>query len=144
MVERIGLRSTRLRTPDKSLVTIPNKQMVDSILDNWSERDSVRNEIKIQLSSNTPSGNLEKAIKEIENILASKKERILSYEVHLQEITNDGALIMVVYFTKKDLPADELNLLLQEINIDIRKMQEEHGIQWANTSKVTLVNNDNS
>ena len=45
-VERIGLRSTRLRTPEKSLVTVPNKQMVDSILDNWSVRNLIRNEIK--------------------------------------------------------------------------------------------------
>ncbi len=30
-VERIGLRSTRIRTADKTLVTVPNKQMVDSI-----------------------------------------------------------------------------------------------------------------
>ena len=35
-VERIGLRSTRLRTTQKSYVTVPNKQMVDSILDNTS------------------------------------------------------------------------------------------------------------
>ena len=30
-VERIGLRSTRIRTADKTLVTVPNKQMVDSV-----------------------------------------------------------------------------------------------------------------
>jgi MscS family membrane protein len=143
-VERIGLRSTRVRTPEKSLVTIPNKQMVDSILDNWSERDQVRNEIKTQLSSNTSSENLGKAIRKIEDILAAKRERILSYDVHLQEITNDGALIMVIYFTKKDLPLNVLNQLLQEINIDIRKMQEEHGIQANNLSKVTLVNPGNA
>ncbi|MEI9958567.1 MAG: mechanosensitive ion channel domain-containing protein [Ferruginibacter sp.] len=29
-VEKIGLRSTRIRTADKTLVTIPNKLMVDS------------------------------------------------------------------------------------------------------------------
>lgn len=144
IVERIGLRSTRVRTAEKSLVTIPNKQMVDSILDNWSERDSVRNEIKTQLSSNTSSVNLEKAIKKIGDILASKKERIISYDVHLQEITNDGALILIIYFTKKELPLNDMNLLMQEINIDIRKMQEEHGIQTANSSKVTLVSPDNS
>lgn len=144
IVERIGLRSTRVRTVEKSLVTIPNKQMVDSILDNWSERDSVRNEIKAQLSSATSSGDLGKAIKSIEDILAAKKERIISYNVHLQEITNDGALIIVVYFTKKELTQNELNLLLQEINIDIRKMQEEHGIKSAISNKVTLVSPDNS
>jgi MscS family membrane protein len=37
-VERIGLRSTRIRTADKTLVSVPNKQMVDSIVDNLSMR----------------------------------------------------------------------------------------------------------
>ena len=37
-VEKIGLRSTRIRTDQKTFVTVPNKQMVDSILDNLSLR----------------------------------------------------------------------------------------------------------
>src|SRR5215204_7142373 len=41
-VERIGLRSTRVRTNEKSYVTVPNKQMVDSILDNVSLRSQIR------------------------------------------------------------------------------------------------------
>jgi MscS family membrane protein len=137
-VERIGLRSTRVRTAEKSLVTIPNKQMVDSILDNWSERESVRNEIKVQLSAANSSEDLGKAIMNIKNILSSKSERIISYTVHLQEISIDGALIIVVYFTEKKLMQEELNQLLEEINIDIKKMQEEHGIKPPFPSKVTL------
>ncbi|HMR92077.1 MAG TPA: mechanosensitive ion channel, partial [Chitinophagaceae bacterium] len=31
-VEKIGLRSTRIRTDQKTFITVPNKQMVDSIL----------------------------------------------------------------------------------------------------------------
>ena len=97
-VERIGLRSTRLRTPEKSLVTVPNKQMVDSILDNWSVRNLIRNEIKTLLSPHTSSEDLEKVISGIEEILISKKETVQSYSVYLQEINNDSAVIMVVYF----------------------------------------------
>ena len=37
-VERIGLRSTRIRTDQKTFITVPNKKMVDSILDNLSLR----------------------------------------------------------------------------------------------------------
>jgi MscS family membrane protein len=144
VVERIGLRSTRVRTAEKSLVTLPNKQMVDSILDNWSERDSVRNEIRIQLAPGTTSGDLEKSIKNIEDILAAKKDKILSSSVHLQEITTQGALLILVYFTKKDLPQNESELLIQQIHIDIRKMQEQHGIQPSDPTKVTLVNPANS
>ncbi len=41
-VEEIGLRSTRIRTPEKTLVSIPNKTLVEQSIDNWSLRDSRR------------------------------------------------------------------------------------------------------
>ncbi|MEO9144134.1 MAG: mechanosensitive ion channel domain-containing protein [Ginsengibacter sp.] len=142
-VERIGLRSTRVRTAASSLVTIPNKQMVDSILDNWSERNAIRNEIKCQLAPATSSADLEKAVKEIENILGAEKEKIVSYNVYLQEITREGALITVVYFTKTNLSINDSNVLIQEINIRIRKMQEEFEIHPADSRHITLKSNDN-
>ncbi len=139
-VERIGLRSTRLRTPEKSLVTVPNKQMVDSILDNWSVRNLIRNEIRTLLSPHTTSENLEKAIKQIEGILSAKKGKIPSYSVYLQEINNDSAVIMVIYFTSFPMDADALNKLKEEINLDIRKMQEQNEIMPSSTTSFTLAN----
>jgi MscS family membrane protein len=138
-VERIGLRSTRLRTQEKSLVTVPNKQMVDSILDNWSVRNLIRNEIKTLISPQTPSEGLEKAISGIEEILASKKEAIPSYSVYLQEINNDSAVIMVVYFTNFPMEQDDLNYLKQEVNIGIRKMQEKNDIKPSSSTTVKMV-----
>jgi MscS family membrane protein len=138
-VERIGLRSTRLRTPEKSLITVPNKQMVDSILDNWSVRNLIRNEIKTLLSPHTSSEDLEKAISGIEEILSFKKETVKSYSVYLQEINNDSAVIMVVYFTNFPMEPDDLNKLKQEINVDIRKMQEKNEIRPSSSTSVKLV-----
>jgi MscS family membrane protein len=51
MVEHIGLRSTRIRTVDKTLVTVPNKQMVDSVVDNLSMRSQRRAEIKLEFDA---------------------------------------------------------------------------------------------
>jgi MscS family membrane protein len=138
-VERIGLRSTRLRTVEKSMVTVPNKQMVDSILDNWSMRDVVRNEIKTYLSPQTSSEDLEKVIAGIKEILLSKKERVKSYSVYLQEINNDNAIIMIIYFTKFGMTLDDLNQLRQNINIDIRTLQEKHEIKPAAPTSVKIV-----
>ncbi|MEO5649925.1 MAG: mechanosensitive ion channel domain-containing protein [Ginsengibacter sp.] len=137
-VERIGLRSTRIRTNEKSLVTVPNKQMVDSVLDNWSSRDLVRNEIKTFLSANSTSIELEKTVSEIKEILSSA-EKIHSYSVHLQEINDNNALVISVYFTPLILPAEQVNQLRQEINISIKKMQEKHNIQTSGSRMVTLV-----
>jgi MscS family membrane protein len=41
-VEDLGLRSTRLRTLDRSLVTIPNAQMADAKVENFSRRDRMK------------------------------------------------------------------------------------------------------
>ncbi|RZJ92637.1 MAG: mechanosensitive ion channel, partial [Hymenobacter sp.] len=41
-VEKIGFRSTRLRTAEKSFLTVPNKSMIDKPLDNLSLRTSRR------------------------------------------------------------------------------------------------------
>jgi len=124
-VERIGLRSTRIRTAEKSLVTVPNKQMVDSILDNWTARDFVRNEINTQLSSHTSAANLENAVNGIKEIL-SREKKIQSYTVYLQEISKDTASIVSVYFTPPGMMQDDLNFLTQEIYISIRKLQEKY------------------
>lgn len=139
IVERIGLRSTRLRTAEKSMVTVPNKQMVDSILDNWSMRDAIRNEIKIFLSSQVSSEDLEKVIAGIKEILLSKKEEVQSYSVYLQEINNDNAIIMIIYFTKFTMLLDDLNQLRQKINVDIRKLQEKHEIKPSAPTSVKIV-----
>ena len=46
-VEKIGLRSTRIRTENKTYISVPNKQMVDSIIDNISLRTQRKGGIKI-------------------------------------------------------------------------------------------------
>jgi len=121
------------------LVTVPNKQMVDSILDNWSVRDFIRNEIKTLLWPLTSSEDLEKAISGIEEILTSRKETVQSFSVYLQEINNDSAVIMVIYFTNFPMDLDGLNKLKQEINVDIRKMQEKNEITPSTITSVKLV-----
>lgn len=138
-VERIGLRSTRLRTAEKSMVTVPNKQMVDSILDNWSVRNLIRNEIKTLLSPNTTAENLELVISEINAILTTKKEKVKSFSVYLQEINNDSAVIMSVYFIVYPMEMETQNKLKEEINLAIRRMQEKNEIKPSSQSTVKLV-----
>jgi MscS family membrane protein len=41
-VESIGLRSTRLRTPDRTVVTVPNAQIAESRVESFAERDRIR------------------------------------------------------------------------------------------------------
>ncbi len=49
-VEYIGARSTRIRTADRTLVTIPNGRLADSRIESYSARDRIRLGTTISLS----------------------------------------------------------------------------------------------
>jgi MscS family membrane protein len=53
-VEKVGFRSTRIRTMDKSTLTIPNKMMIDQPLDNLSQRRFRRASYQLCLTYDTP------------------------------------------------------------------------------------------
>ncbi len=103
--------------------------MVDSILDNWSMRNDVRNEIRIELASQTPAEKIEIAINEVKKILAARAESISAPSVYLTEITKNAALLIAEYFTSYSLSLDELNNLKQDLNLEIKKMQEQNNIR---------------
>lgn len=140
-VERIGLRSTRLRTTDKTLVTVPNKQMVDSILDNWSMRSQVRNEIRIEIAPQTSSEKIRTAIEEIKRIFQSRTEAE-NTSVFLVEITKNAAVIIAEYFTNYALPIQQVNKLREDVNLEIKKMQERNEIRSSVANSFTFINEE--
>jgi MscS family membrane protein len=49
-VEQIGLRSTRLRTPDRTVIAYPNGKLADSVIERFSARDRLRLDVKWRLA----------------------------------------------------------------------------------------------
>ena len=132
-VERIGLRSTRIRTVDKTLVTVPNKQMVDSIVDNYSMRDERRAEFKLELSLKTPSSNIESFIEKAKNILGRFEAEITSHSVYFTEYNKNGMVITVEYFTVP-FTMDEFQKLKQNVILSLKKILEESKIDMASSA----------
>ena len=114
-VERIGLRSTRIRTEQKTYVTVPNKQMVDSILDNLSLRSERKNELTLQVNRQTPSEKIESAIGAIKDFLKDEKD-LLHCDVMLNDVTVQGIFILVSFSTLP-MPVERFNNIKQEINL---------------------------
>ena len=138
-IERIGLMSTRLRTIDNTLVIVPNKQMVDSILDNWSMRKDIRFEIKVELDPKTNSEKIELAIDEINKLFQINKDVITTYNVFLVEISNKAALIQVEYFTGSELSIIGQSELRQKLNLGIRRIEEINDIQPSIANSFTMI-----
>ena len=139
-VERIGLRSTRIRTANKTLVSVPNKQMVDSVVDNWSMRTHRRAELKLELSPATTADAANHFIAEIKKLLSAKADMITSFTVYLTEINKSGVKIITEFFTSP-VSLDRFNLLNEEVNIALKKMMEESELTMAAaTGSITIIN----
>ena len=129
-VEKIGLRSTRIRTAEKTLVTVPNKQMVDSVVDNLSIRSHSRAEIKLELSVATSTAKIKEFIIQAKNLLHSEK-LITSSSVFLREINKNGALVVIEYFTEPNI--NNFDVLKEEINIAVKQLLENSTLSFAAT-----------
>jgi MscS family membrane protein len=128
-VERIGLRSTRIRTDQKTYVTVPNKQMVDSIMDNLSLRTQRKASVQLELSADTSHNAIKDLILAIENIL-SHRDKIESYSVFLSDINKNALIVQVEFFTAS-IPAEDFNALRQDVNLSIIEIMSEMNIQLA-------------
>lgn len=139
-VERIGLRSTRIRTDQKTYVTVPNKQMVDSIVDNLSLRTQRKGELRLELSLSTPSADLGKLIGGINEIL--KKDQVQNSTAFMNDITGSAFQINVDYFTAP-ITQDEFNKVKQQVNMEILRWMETLGISIAGASTDIRLTGDN-
>ncbi len=68
-VEVIGLRSTRLRTLDRTVVSIPNARLADSKIETFGERDRCRLHTVLGLVYSTTSAQMREVIAGIERVL---------------------------------------------------------------------------
>jgi MscS family membrane protein len=129
-VERIGLRSTRIRTDQKTYVTVPNKQMVDSIMDNLSLRTQRRAFVQLELNSETPRDTVNQFIQRVRNVLQQKNDQVENYTVFLADISKNAFIMTVEYFTAP-IPITDFNDLRQDVNLTMIELMEEMNIRLA-------------
>ena len=141
-VEHIGLRSTRIRTLDKTLVTVPNKQMVDSVVDNLSMRNQRRLEIKLDLDAKSTTVSIEKLMEEVKRTLAQHAEQIIKSSVFFSDYNTNGISITVEFFTIP-FSMTEFNVLKQSVNIALKKIIEELKLELASAgSDINIFSGD--
>lgn len=127
-VEKIGLRSTRIRTDQKTYVTVPNKQMVDTIVDNLTLRTQRRADIQLEISLSTSADQLQQLIDGINRI--TQQPEIKNKLVLLNEITNNAYTIAIEYYTNP-IPVTEFNELKQRMNLSVIRLLESLKIELA-------------
>ena len=137
VIEEIGIRSTKLRTLDGHLVTIPNSSIVSSSVENPARRPYIKRTINVTVTYDTPKAKIEEALAIIKNILEEDgiREPIHRRDdnpprVFFNDLNADSLNILVVYW---HVPPDYWQYMAhaQRLNLRLIEEFERAGIEFA-------------
>lgn len=134
-VERIGLRSTRVRTTQKSYVTVPNKQMVDSIMDNISLQTQRRAFVQLEISARTEPDTIRQFVLRLEDLMQQRRDRIENYTVFMADIVKNSYVVTIEFFTAP-IPVADFNEVRQFVNLGIVQLMDEMNVKLASKEEV--------
>ena len=130
VVEKVGFRSTRIRTFDKSIVTVPNKNMISTELDNLGERPVRRAKFNVGLTYDASIEQIKKVVKDIQEMIDKHPKTNQDGRVRFKEFGGSSLDIMVMYFV--DSPDwDDFIDTKQDINYQIMEIVKKHNSDFA-------------
>jgi MscS family membrane protein len=129
-VEKIGLRSTRIRTTEKTYVTVPNKKMVDSILDNQSLRSQRNVATRLELGLKLDPALLAAFVAEVEQLLDAEPH-ILDQNVFFAETGGAAHVVQIEYFVCMDISIKDFFALRQKMNLTLLQLLPKYELELA-------------
>ncbi|MBR3614482.1 MAG: mechanosensitive ion channel family protein [Clostridia bacterium] len=127
----ITFRSTRIKSYDNSVVTIPNSTITTNYVVNWNRLTSRRFDCILNLALDTTSDKIQKMVKEIKLVLQNDPNVIKeTVEVNLHEITNTSCNIKIYLYVREAEYAKFLKAK-QNILCNILYLFEKENIELA-------------
>ncbi len=142
-VEDIGMRTTKIRSFEKSLITVPNQIVSNSPIENFSRRGVRRIKMHIGLTYGTSGEQLNNIVKEIRSMLhnhenISQKETLL---VNFESFGDSALNIFIYTFTNTPNWERYLNIR-EDIHFKIIKIVEDNGSSFCLSFAVYLCGRD--
>ena len=130
-VEEVGFRSTRVRTPQDSLMTVPNAKMAESIIDNLGVRKLRRYRAVLGLAYDTPPERIEAFCEGIRQIFIHTdgvvQDRCL---VEFQDLSESSLSILLNAFIEAPDWAAEMRIRTV-LNLALLRLAKELGVEYA-------------
>lgn len=131
-VESVGFRSTRFRTGDGHVITIPNGDLANKAIINISRRRNLSRTIQLPLPPDSAPQRVEQAIEIIGEVLADHEGMLPSMppKVLLSEITPASLTLQAQYWYHPP-DGNRFNALNQRVNLEILRRFQAAGIALA-------------
>ena len=141
-IEAIGLRSTRIRTLDRTLVSIPNGQLADQRLESYSARDRMRLACIVGVEYGTRVAQMRQVLEGLEQVLRDHP-RIWpdAVVVRFKEFAASSLDIEIMaWFQTPDW--GEFQLIRQNVLLDFMAVVEGAGCSFAFPTRTVHVVNE--
>jgi len=131
-VESVGFRSTRIRTLEGYLVTIPNAEMVNKVVCNIGKRPHIRHMANITVTYDTPPEKVDLAVAILKEILHDHEGMHPDFppRVFFSGFNDCSLSILMIYWYH---PPDYWSYMAftEKVNGEILKRFNDEGIEFA-------------
>jgi MscS family membrane protein len=130
-VEEIGLRSTRVRTLDRTLITIPNGELANQRIESFAVRDRIRLACVLGLLYQTTAAQMRGVLADLERVLRDHpKIWPDAVVVRFRELASSSLDIEVMaWFQTTDW--NEFQAIRQDVLLRFMEVVEGHGAGFA-------------
>jgi MscS family membrane protein len=138
-VEDVGFRSTRIRTPDNSLISIPNNTVVNATVENLSLRGMRRQRFLIQVTYGTSREKLEQLIAGIKQLITDHPlTNKAKFDVRFNDFGESSLNILVYFHIETTDYSTELQAR-EEILLKIMGLAAELGVDFAFPTRTLVI-----
>ncbi|WP_291574053.1 mechanosensitive ion channel family protein [Clostridium sp. UBA4548] len=135
VVEDISFRSTKIRTFEKVLITVPNSMLANDPILNFNRRDTRRVTMNLGITYNTTIEKIQMCVDRI-YIMLCEHYGVNKDTAHVSfDKFNESSLDIFVQFFTNTVQFEEFMKIKQDINCNIMKILQEEDISIAFPSR---------
>lgn len=127
-ITEVGLRTSRMRTLEGRLVTIPNSQFTGNMVENVSAEPSRKVLLNLGLTYDMNAEQMEKGISVLKEIAANNQDIEPDVSVGFNSFGDFSLGILFIYYIKKD---NDILGTQTAMNLEILKKFGENGLEMA-------------
>ncbi|NJP40216.1 mechanosensitive ion channel [Oscillospiraceae bacterium HV4-5-C5C] len=135
-VEKVGLRSTRIRSGDQSAICVPNSTLGNAVIINGSKRRNRVVDFSLQLRCDSKPEQIRQFTAALTKLLTAEPEITGTPLVALETLDISGLSLKVRYLTSADF--NQMESVRERINYQLLGLLSAYGLSLAATTGAAL------
>ena len=144
-VAEVGLRSTKIRTLEGHLVTVPNGELANKTIQNIGKRPFIRRIANLTITYDTPTEKIDRALEIVKEILENHEGMHEDFppRIFFNDFNSDSLNIRVFYWYH---PPEYWNFMAfsERFNKEVFRRFNEEGIDFAFPTQTVYLAGDSS